>query len=75
MPRDIREMEVGDYVKVGSGRFEKIIEIPPNIQPGKPVPKHWELITEGTNGFKNTVNMWHARSYHKKGDPEVKELK
>jgi len=69
MSRHITEMEPGDFVKVGTGQYEEIAEISPGVAPGAPIPKHFWVITK--SGRK--VDMWEARSYHKKEDLEKQQ--
>lgn len=65
----INEVGPGDYVKVGSGRYEKIARIEKTYHPDFPnsaVPRSWTVVTE--NGQR--VGMFEARSYHKKEELE-----
>lgn len=63
--RDIREMEPGDFVKIGHGRYEEIAKIEGGVTPNGPLPRSWTIKTK--SGL--TVSMWQARAYFKKDDP------
>lgn len=66
MSRSIKEMEKGDYVKVG-GRYEKIESINgvgSNGSLAKPSKGGFSVTTESSR----TIDMWQAQSYHKADD-------
>ncbi len=67
----ITDMEPGDYVKVGDGRYEKITEIygVKGEQLAKPSEGGFGVKTESGR----TVSMWAALGYAKKEDIERKD--
>jgi hypothetical protein len=68
---DIRDMEPGDYVKTTTG-YEKIKSIhgvdAKTGRLNKPSEGGFYVVTEGGQ----TVDMYTARSYHKRGEVEGK---
>lgn len=62
--RSITDMNPGDYVKTGTGVYEKIVSVNGGVKPDEPLPKHWSVTVESGR----IVDMYEARSYHKASD-------